>query len=175
MRRYSPEQSGAESDSLETPGTSSRRLEVDINLAVQSHTPVLITATPDDALRIAAAIAARGDRDRPLEVLVCDAAAGDDVVAAMADSRLRLGSDRQTHVLLIREVQLLKSSEQAAVYERLTDRHSGQSGAVSRIIASSSIDLYVCVERGAFDARLFYRLNAIHIVAHGWPGAMAVV
>ena len=35
---------------------------------------------------------------------------------------------------------------------------------VPRIVASSSVALCDCVLKGRFDARLFYRLNIIHIV-----------
>jgi transcriptional regulator with PAS, ATPase and Fis domain len=42
--------------------------------------------------------------------------------------------------------------------------NSGREEGVPRIVASSSISVCDYVRRGRFDARLFYRLNAIHIV-----------
>jgi DNA-binding NtrC family response regulator len=32
-------------------------------------------------------------------------------------------------------------------------------------VASSSVSLFDRVQQGAFDARLFYRLNVVHVVA----------
>jgi sigma-54-interacting transcriptional regulator len=175
-------------DSMQpTTEEGSHRFEADMNIAARFNGPVLITATPLDALNIAREIAdradrsvrvagaSRGNRHGPPEVLICDPAAGDDIVAAMADARRRFPADRRTRFLLLRDIQVLKPAEQAALHQDLADRQSEAPGSSTRIIASSSIDLYGCVARGAFDARLFYRLNAIHIVAPSWPRAMATV
>jgi len=149
--------------SLPMDGDAARAFEDDIALAAMSLTPVLITAPPDDALRIVRAIAARERRGRVREVLTCDAAAGDDVIGAIADNRLRIATDHGTAILWVGEVQALKPCDQVALMKLLAhpDRRGGEA---PRIVASSSVDLFDCIARGRFDSRLFYRLNIIHIV-----------
>jgi Sigma-54 interaction domain len=139
-------------------------LEADILLAAMSLAPVLITAPPDDALRIVRAIAARERRGHVRDVLTCDAAAGDDVIGAIADNRLRIATDHGTAILWVGEVHALRSRDQVALMKLLAYPRAGSSGEVPRIVASSSVDLCDCVAKGRFDSRLFYRLNIIHIV-----------
>ncbi len=141
--------------------------EIDLNLAARSDGPVLITARPTDALAIARLIAAVGRGACPVEVVTCDHAEGDDVLAAMADARLSPPSECERPILLLREVHALTSSEQATVMTRLAERQLRPFEQTARILASSSIDLFDCVERGTFDEQLFYRLNRIHIVGRG--------
>jgi hypothetical protein len=158
-----------ESDFLRPPAESAW-CEIDINLAARYDGPVLISATPDDALAIARLIATLGRGGSPTQVLICDLAAGDDVMTAMADAALRqhLGSERL--MLLLREVQALTPSDQTIVMKRLVDRQLRPFENTARIIASSSINLFQRVEQGTFDPRLFYRLNAIHIIGSNQAG-----
>ena len=164
FRRIAKEGTELEPDLLHPWPDQSVWCEMDINLAAQCDGPVLITATPDDALAIARLIATLARGECPTQVLTCDPAEGGDVLTEMADSALhhQPGSDRP--ILLLREVQMLTSSEQAAVMNRLGARASWPVEHLARILASSSIDLFEAVRRGAFDERLFYCLNQIHIV-----------
>src|SRR5229473_3452746 len=144
-----------------TPVDPAKALEDDITLAAMSLAPVLITAPPDDALRIVRAIAARERRGYAREVLTCDAAAGDDVIRAIAANRARIATDHGTAILWVSEVHALKSRDQLALMKLLA--YPGRGGNVPRIAASSSVVLSDCIAQGRFDARLFYRLNIIHI------------
>ena len=141
-----------------------KAFEEDITLAAMSLVPVLITAPPADALCIVRAIAERERRGRTREVLACDASAGDDVIGTIADNRVRLATDRGTAILWIGEVHALTPLDQSALIELLARPNSGREEDVPRIVASSSTALCDYVRRGRFDARLFYRLNIIHIV-----------
>jgi hypothetical protein len=149
-------------DSTRPSEAFSKAIVNDINLAARAHTPVLITAAPDHALSIARVIATGGRGDCTPEVLTCDPTAGDDVLAAMADDKLT-SPEGHAPILLLKEVQGLTTSDQAAVLKCLDRQQKERSGRAPRVIASTSIDLFGCVERGTFDAQLFYRLNAIHI------------
>jgi hypothetical protein len=122
----------------------------DILLAARADCAVLITARPEEALEIAQAIASeRGCGDRLL----------------VHDSGTEHGSDLRAQsenalILLFREVHALTPRQQALLMELLEDRQ----GIPPRIIASSSVSLYDRVREGAFDARLYYRLNTVHVV-----------
>jgi len=149
---------------LSSSADRARAFEADVSLAAMSLAPVLITAPPADALRIVRAIAARERRGRVREVLACDAAAGEDVIGTIADNRVRIATDRGTAILWIGEVHALTPREQSALLKLLGRPNSGRYDEVPRIVASSSIALCDDVRKGRFDARLFYRLNVIHIV-----------
>jgi hypothetical protein len=128
------------------------RDEADIYIAARSSCAVLITALPEDALEIARAIAT-ADR-----LLVCDFGAG------AASRAAELSSLEQTpRILLLREVHDLTPRQQELLMELLEEGHGGRG---PRIFASSSVSLFDRVQVGAFDARLFYRLNTVHVVAN---------
>ncbi len=169
FRLTAKEHTPMESDFLRPP-VDPTWCEIDINLAARYDGPVLISATPEDALAVARLIATLGRGGSPTQVLICDLAAGDNVMTAMADAALRqhLGSERL--ILLLREVQALTPSDQTIVMKRLVDRQLRPFENTARIIGSSSINLFERVEQGTFDARLFYRLNAIHIIGSTQPG-----
>src|SRR5262245_30224758 len=144
-----------------------KAFEEDITLAAVSLVPVLITAPPADALCIVRAIAERERRGRTREVLACDASAGDDVIGTIADNRACLATDHGTAILWIEEVHALPPCDQSALIKLLDPLSSARAEDVPRIVASSSIALRDYVRNGRFDARLFYRLNIIHIVVPG--------
>jgi hypothetical protein len=165
MRPLDANEEGPMSSNLVMPSTEHCRwCEIDITLAARSGGSALITATPDDALAITKMIAGQGHGDRPGDILTCDPLMGDDVVAAMSDGRLNARSGSQATILLIREVQTLTPSGQAAVLNRLAECRASPFAHTARILASSSVDLFDLVEEGTFDERLFYCLNAIHII-----------
>ena len=79
---------------------------------------------------------------------------------AIAESRLGITTSRGA-ILWLKEVHRFTSAQQAAVMKLV---EAAQARPIARIVASSSVDLFDLVERGSFDARLFYRLNTIHLI-----------
>jgi hypothetical protein len=141
-------------------------LDDDVEIAARSRVPVLITAPPDRALRIAREIMSRVGRTRSdgsSAMQVCDTSAGDDVVAALAGNGRDASMSGETTVLL-KEVHMLSGIEQAAIMELLDARPTGPVDDTPRLITTSSVSLFDRVQEGAFNAKLFHRLNVIHIV-----------
>lgn len=135
-------------------------LRPDIDLARHYRVPVLITARPDQAFVVARAIAGgRKKKRKPLDVVMVDGAA---IVSAAMRDRPANGRTADEEVLVVREVHTLSNIEQAALMLLLDDDEAREH---RRIIATSSVCLFDRVGHGAFNARLFYRLNAIHIVS----------
>jgi hypothetical protein len=64
--------------------------------------------------------------------------------------------------LIVTEVQTLSRAEQAALLQLLD---TGGEARHRRIVATASASMFECVQRGTFMAKLFYRLNVIHIVS----------
>jgi hypothetical protein len=139
-------------------------LEDDLDIAARTKVPVLITAPPDRALSIAQAIASRNDPAGAATIRVCDSAAGDDVMAALAETRLQESMNRGITTFLLREVHMLNETEQEAVMRLLDTRPFRAFDEVPRLITTSSVSLFDRVREGAFDERLFHRLNTIHIM-----------
>jgi transcriptional regulator of acetoin/glycerol metabolism len=145
------------------------QLEDDVEIAARSRVPVLISASPDRALKIAREIADRAARaarnGATARMQICDSAAGDDIVAALTENRLKAAMGEGTTTFLLQEVHMLSEIEQEAIMRLLDTRPMRPLDETPRIITTSSISLFDRVKQGAFDARLFHRLNAIHIVA----------
>ena len=144
--------------------TVDMQLDDDVQMAARSRVSVLITAPPERAIEIAREIAARAAHNGSARVQVCDLAAGDDVVAALIESRLRTGLEDGNRTLVLQEVHLLSEIEQETVMKMFDARVTRPVGQVPRIIATSSVSLYDRVRDGVFDGRLFHRLNVIHII-----------
>jgi hypothetical protein len=142
----------------------SNDLDFEIQIAAQSSVPVLITAPPEQALAVARDIGARGRSGNALPVLICDPAGGDDVIAAVKEEGPETLPADAVGILVVREVHALTETEQAELMTLLDDRQVRRSGRNRRIVATSSVSLFDRVVQGTFDARLFYRLNTIHIV-----------
>ena len=139
-------------------------LLADVELATHYPVPVLITAPRDHAFAVALAIASGGkEKRKPPNVAMFDVAMfdGTAIVRAALDRRANERTSDE-EVLVIREVQALNSAEQAALMRLLDDEEARER---RRIIATSSVCLFDRVGQGTFDARLFYRLNAIHIMS----------
>lgn len=140
-------------------------LETEIRTAASTHVPVLITAGKARAKAIAGQIHRRSGRtDQHLVVVDCSMAPhryDEEILHAN-------GGDASSLVLL--EVGHLPSALQVRLRARLTvearARAIGTAAPLlgSRLIATSSGNLYDAVEGGSFDRDLFYRLNTIHIV-----------
>lgn len=141
------------------------RLEEDIGCAARSHVPVLITGLPEDGKEIACAIDRRSESPRGrVEVVDCRQHGAFTRVMSLASEEAERPRTRRPGIVLLQEVHALSLSEQAEVDERLADLRASQRAAGMRFIASSSMPLFEKVQEGAFDERLFYRLNVIHMV-----------
>lgn len=144
-----------------------KELEDDVEIAARSRVPVLITAPPDRALRIARDITSRAAQGGPAgsgALQVCDTAAGDDVVAALTENQPHGSMGGGTTTFLLKEVHMLTETEQGAMMKLFETRRSRPVDEMPRIIATSSVSLFDRVQQGSFDAKLFHRLNVIHIV-----------
>ena len=132
-----------------------RRLDEEITCAARSEVPVLITGGPDDGKEIACAIDRRSRSPRgSVEVVDC----------RQHGAYARVMSLARPSIVLLQEVQALTLSEQAEVDERLAELRASRRGGGMRFMASSSAPLFDRVQEGAFDERLFYRLNVIHMI-----------
>jgi transcriptional regulator of acetoin/glycerol metabolism len=145
------------------------QLALDIQVAAKTKAPVLISAPADCAVNVARAIAAFASVWKAADVVVCDCAGGGDLGAAVASARAGSG-EPDTAILLLREVHALGETEQAEMARVFTELGDGRLHGAPRIISTTSVSLFDRVLEGAFDERLFYRLNALHIVIQGAAG-----
>ena len=141
------------------------RLEEDISCAARSKVPVLITGDPEDGKEIACAIDRRSDSPRgSVEVVDCRQHGAFTRVMSLARQGAEPPRARHTSIVLLQEVQALSLSEQAEMDDRLAELRADRRAGGLRFIASSSTPLFERVQEGAFDERLYYRLNVIHMV-----------
>jgi DNA-binding NtrC family response regulator len=138
------------------------QLALDIHVAAQSRAPVLISAPAPCAENVARAIAAFSSASTPPELVVCDCAGGFNLADAVASARAR-GVDLDRVTLLLREVHALGEADQVEM-ARVVDPGAPRASCAPRIISTSSVPLFDRVRKGAFNERLFYRLNVMHII-----------
>jgi len=138
------------------------QLALDIHVAARTQVPVLISATPDCAVKVAHAIAEFAGASKTGDVVVCDCARPGEFSAALAGVQPESGRQPGDAILLLREVHALDPAEQAAVAHLVSAWYAGD--AAPRIISTCSVSLFDRVREGAFDEQLFYSLNALHIV-----------
>jgi Sigma-54 interaction domain len=134
-----------------------KHLDDDIAAAVDHAAPVLITAPMPCAAAIVQAIVSR---DGTPEILSYEAGVGD-VSDAMAEGR-RAAARNGRAILWLKEIHRLEADAQRSLIEKMSGEVTEEERL--QIIASSTADLFQYVNAGAFDARLFYRLNTIHIM-----------
>lgn len=125
----------------------------DLVLAAGTTCAVLITGRPEEAFDIARRIA--GQAGLQGRVRVCDFEAGG------LDGEGLPEMPGYGDVLLLREIQAMTPAQQVWLAKVL---EAADPGRTPRIIASSSVSLFDRVKQGLFDARLFYRLNVLHLV-----------
>jgi DNA-binding NtrC family response regulator len=145
-----------------TGGTDWGQLALDIHLAAQTRAPVLISAPPECAEKVARAIAAFSSAWKSGDLIVCDCAGGEGPMHAVSSARDARGADTNAGTLLLREVHALGEAGQAEVAQVVAGRDDAPSA--PRVISTTSVSLFDRVRTGAFDERLFYRLNVMHIV-----------
>jgi DNA-binding NtrC family response regulator len=99
--------------------------------------------------------------DRVIERRVFDVLRNDDPEGGEPRRTLPMGA-----TILLEEVWKLSPEQQARLLDALDDpaRNRGPRRLRARVIASSSIPLLDRVLDGTFNDRLFYRLNAVHLV-----------
>ena len=162
------------SNSAHTGGLSRRKdkatfvhnLAIDVSIAADSDVPILISGPPHRTLAFARLIVARGRTGGDTDLRVCDVTGGDDLFNAIEGPE----SAEAATTVLLREVHHLSDIEQAVLADLIANRQTPRSMPKRRVIATSAISLFHRVKQGTFDARLFYLLNAIHIVVRGARG-----
>ena len=135
-------------------------LALDIHIATHTSLPVLISGTPHDTLQVAMAIASAGGTGGRGAVLAAPAANAR-LVPVMNDGAPHCDSPR---VMLLRDIETLTESEQEWLVETVLARCRTAAPPEWRLITTTSVPLATRVTAGAFAARLFYLLNAIHII-----------
>jgi DNA-binding NtrC family response regulator len=135
-----------------TPGLDAE-FEADLQCALTSTSPVLITAPADLATAVATRIH-RNSLNRRSAFLTLDCARTD--APEQLEALFNTAGPRGT--VFLRDVDRLNPSLQAMLYF-----HIAPLGV--RVIAATSVSLLCAAADGSFDERLFYRLNQIHLVA----------
>ena len=137
-----------------------RQLHADIAVAASHAIPVLITAPMPCAQAIVQAIVSSHHLVETPEIVSYEVGTGD-LGDALAEGR-RVAARHGRAILWLKEVHRLESDAQRSLMGEMTEETADSD--VLQIIASSTADLYEYVNAGAFDDRLFYRLNTVHIV-----------
>ena len=155
--------------------------DVDLSDAVQSDACVLFTGDHETAEALARRLhALSGWRHGPFVAVDCALPDAEprllqvlDVEKPDAPNGTSWPTLAQAGTVFLREVGQLGPAQQIRLSDRLaalrTKPGSGRRRIRRRVISSSSIHLESRVENGTFDARLFYRLNVIHMVIQPPP------
>ena len=134
------------------PGLSAE-FEADVQCALTNTSPVLISAPADVATVVARRIHRNSlNRRGPFLTLDCSRAQVPEQLAMAFDTAAPAGT------VFLRDVDRLAPALQALLFSRIVPLGV-------RVIAGTSVSLLRAAEDGAFDERLFYRLNQIHLVA----------
>ena len=157
--------------------------DVDLSHAVQSDACVLFTGDDGTAEALARRLhALSGWRHGPFIAVDCSLPDAEPRLLQVLDvenAAIVEGATRprlaQAGTVFLREVGKLGPGLQRRLSERLATlktRPGAERRLRRRVISSSSVPLDSRVQEGTFDARLFYRLNVIHMVisghARGW-------
>jgi DNA-binding NtrC family response regulator len=127
--------------------------EADVQCAQSNTSPVLITAPADVATAVATRIH-RNSLNRKGAFLTVDC--GRTHLPEQLEVVFETASPRGT--VFLRDVDRLAPPLQRLLYFRIAPLGV-------RVIAATSVSLLLASAQGAFDERLFYRLNQIHLVA----------
>lgn len=136
----------------ETPlADAERDFQADLNCAIRSAVPVLISAP--------AAIADRIARDIHRLCHAAGSFMAVDIDASLSPHAIRdaFAAAAPGGFLVLRNVDRLSTIDQDALRTLL-------GGGDVRLVATTGVNLFRLVEHGAFDEALFYRLNHIHLV-----------
>jgi DNA-binding NtrC family response regulator len=158
------------------PGKASMApgLDREIAMAARTDACVLVTGSREQARALALRIhAASGWRHGPFIAIDCGwpaSALEPRLVDSLtgADPRLYVGRPHarlaQPGTVFLQEVGLLRLAVQERILHWIAERRTEHGRSRRRLMASSSDPLLLRVQDGAFDDRLFYRLNTIHFV-----------
>jgi hypothetical protein len=135
-------------------------LALDIIIATQTSVPVLISGRPADTMRVAMAIA-HDSGNGCRSTMVAAPATSARLVPAINDDSVPPDVHR---VVLLRDIETLAEREQEWLTETILKRCRAASPPDWRLITTTSVPLATKVAAGAFAPRLFYLLNAIHIM-----------
>jgi hypothetical protein len=139
--------------------------DLDLDIAMSTSVPVLISASPEDAMKVAVEIAGtinNGHRG-PLVVAAANLVR---LTASMENEWARGG--RPTTVVVL-NIDAIDRNQQNVLMELLTARGRTAAASPWRLITTTSVPLFERVLAGAFESRLFYSLNAIHIIIDTQP------
>ena len=143
---------------MKPPDVTVADLALDLTLAANTSLPVLISARQDDAMRLAAEIAGNGGR-----LHVVDAANVAEVIHLVTCEEPAPRRSRRT--VMLRDVDTLDCRQQDALTAAVIARCRAAAPCGWRLITTTSVTLTDPVIAARFAPRLFYLLNAIHIVA----------
>jgi len=132
-------------------------LDLDIDIALRTSVPVLISGTPDDTMRVAMTLARSNDNGPGTPLVVANA-----VRARSLPSTLAGGAGHR--IVLLRDIELLDRRQQEWLIETILTRCRTATPPEWRLITTTSVPLADLVAADAFAPRLFYLLNAIHIM-----------
>ena len=135
-------------------------LALDIQIATRTSVPVLISGPPDDTMRVAMAIANGGGNGHRGGIVAVPAGSAS-LIPAMMDGAAHGDAPG---VVLLRDIETLAGSEQEWLIETILARCRTAAAPDWRLITTTSAPLVNRVAAGAFAPRLFYLLNAIHIM-----------
>jgi len=146
---------------MKPPDDAVADLALDLTLAAHTSLPVLISARQDDAMRLAAEIAGNGANGGRLHAV--DAADLAEFIHLLTCEEPAPSHRRRTVVL--RDVDTLDCGQQDALTAAVIARCRAAAPCGWRLITTTSVTLTDPVIAARFAPRLFYLLNAIHIVA----------
>jgi DNA-binding NtrC family response regulator len=159
--------------------------DADLSHAVQSDACVLFTGDHETTEALARRLhALSGWRHGPFVAVDCTLPDAEprlwqllEVEKQHAPNGVSWPTLAQSGTVFLREVGELDPILQIRLSERLAaikTRPTNERRMRRRVISSSSIPLESRVQNGRFDARLFYRLNVIHMVISDPPPSRAV-
>jgi hypothetical protein len=140
-----------------------RRSDLTLDILIATHTsvPVLISGAPDDTMRVAMVIANGSSNGQRSAIAAAPATSARLVPAMMDDDPVHRDAHR---VVLLRDIETLAGREQEWLIETILTRCRTAAPPDWRLIATTSVPLVDQVTTGVFAPRLFYLLNAIHIM-----------
>jgi transcriptional regulator of acetoin/glycerol metabolism len=138
------------------------RVSLDITVAARASLPVLITGSAEDeAMKVALVIAERSDNRNRGSLIVLPAVRFD-LVRSMIDAD---GARPQLpQIVVLREISTLNRRQQDQMMEIIPALCRTAAPPAWRLITTTSVSLVDRVAAGGFNLRLFYLLNAIHIM-----------
>lgn len=145
---------------MKPPDVAVADLALDLTLAAHTSLPVLISARQDHAMRLAAEITGNGANGSRLHVV--DAANVAEVIHLVTCEPAPRHSRR---TVVLRDVDTLDCRQQDALSAAVITRCRAAAPCGWRLITTTSVTLTDPVIAARFAPRLFYLLNAIHIVA----------